>query len=488
LPTYIFDTESLAFVETNDALIKTYGYSRDEFINMTLKDIRFNSGLSDIVEDLKIVGDNDFHSTSMFHKKKDGTIFPVEINSHSLPEKNGRKTRIVMVTDITERLKATEQMNLAREKAEASDKLKTTFLNNISHEVRTPLNGILGFAEIMSQEGLSKEDLKESVSMLNESSNRLLETITNYMDISLLTSGSMTVTYRKIRPVQILRKLYADLIPVCSVRKLDLVLDIPVQNEYLSIISDSEIFEKIVLQILRNAIKFTKKGTITFGLNNNDSRIEIFVRDTGIGIGKESLTSIFDRFVKEDAGPDIISEGSGLGLSIAKGLTELLGGKISVESQAGKGSYFWFSLPTGVSEDISAIEKFPLLTTTKGKNPVILVAEDDETNFYYLNALLSRETSGKILHGWNGSEALEIFRNNPDISLVLMDIKMPVMDGIEATRQIKLLNSKIPVIAITAYAMSGDEEKVLSAGCDGYLSKPISKVSLMKKISPYIMV
>jgi len=488
IPTYIFDEYTLEFVEVNDAAIENYGYSREEFASMTLKDLRVVEDIPSLIASLENLGNNVFHSTSMRHRKKDGTLFPVEITSHSLPVKNGRKPRLVMAIDITERVKAAEQMILAREKAEASDRIKTTFLNNISHEVRTPLNGILGFAEIMNQTGLSDEERSESMSMLFQSSDRLLNTITSYMDISLLTSGAMSVNKKDFNPGIILNNLNELYQPLCSQKKLNLFLDIPQGGENIFVNSDPEIIRKIFCHLLDNAIKFTEKGNIHFGFTNSENEIRFFINDTGIGIQKESLIQIFDKFAKEDRGPQRISEGSGLGLSIAKGLTEILGGKISVESEPDKGSSFIlaFDLKHGTGASTGIITEKSI-----GKefdNNTILIAEDDDTNFFYLNTILSREFSSKILHAENGREAIDFFRENPDIKLVLMDIKMPEIDGIEATRQIKNMRSEVPVIAITAYAMSGDEERVLAAGCDGYLSKPISKEKLLRKIAEFVKI
>jgi PAS domain S-box-containing protein len=485
-PTYIFDTESFEFIEVNDAVVQSYGYSREEYASMTLKDIRPAEEIANLLISLKEVGNNAFHSTSMHHRRKDGTVFPVEITSHSLPEKNGRKTRLALVIDITERVKAAEQMKLAKEKAEASDKLKTTFLNNISHEVRTPLNGILGFAEIMSRPDLSEEEKKDSLSMLFESSDRLLNTITNYMDISLLTSGNMSVHKKDFIPGQVLRKIFDNYKTICSNRKLELLLEIPKQADNLPVNSDPEIFQKIISHLLNNAVKFTEKGSIHYGYLIREGELEFFVKDTGIGIGKESFNTIFDHFVKEDRGPSVLSEGSGLGLSIARGMIDITGGKIRVESERGLGSCFYFTIPLIKNTEIT-------LSGTLGRKhekikvgASILVAEDDETNFYYLNALLIHETGATVLHASNGREAIELFKANPGIILILMDIKMPEIDGFEATKQIKLIKKEVPVIAITAYAMSGDEERVLAAGCDGYLSKPISKNILLEKMAEFI--
>lgn len=488
VPTYIFDEITLGFVEVNDAAVESYGYSRDEFASMTLKDLRIKEEIPQLMESIASIGKDTFHSTNMRHLKKNGTLFPVEITSHSLPEKNGRKTRLVTVTDITERVKAAEQMSLAREKAEASDRIKTTFLNNISHEVRTPLNGILGFAEIMNQTGLSDEERKESMLMLYQSSDRLLNTITSYMDISLLTSGAMSVNKNDFCPALILSNLFEIHQPLCTQKKLQLFLDIPPGGEGLLMNSDPEVLRKIFSHLLDNSIKFTEKGSIHFGFTSSNSEIRFFVSDTGIGIQKESLGQIFARFAKEDRGPQKISEGSGLGLSIAKGLAEILGGSISVESEPDSGSCFTLTLSLKSDKGTASGNIREIQNNDKIDNYAILIAEDDDTNFFYLNAILSREFGSKILHAFNGREAIDLFRANQDIRLVLMDIKMPEVDGIEATGQIKKIRSQVPVIAITAYAMSGDEERVMAAGCDGYLSKPISKEKLLRKIAEFVKV
>ena len=263
-------------------------------------------------------------------------------------------------------------------------------------------------------------------------------------------------------------------------------MKIPEQSEKLSINSDPEIFNKIISHLLSNAIKFTEKGSIQYGYTIRENELEFFVKDTGIGIGKESLKSVFEHFVKEDRGPLKLTEGSGLGLSISKGLVELLGGKIRVESEKGKGSGFFFTIP--VEKEFEN----HILSPTAGKQKrnkttnSILVAEDDEVNFFYLKALLKQNTSAEIIHASNGKEAIEKFQQNPDIGLMLMDIKMPVMDGLEATRQIKAINRDVPVIAITAYAMAGDENIALEAGCDGYLTKPINKKLLLEKMAEFI--
>jgi PAS domain S-box-containing protein len=484
IPAFIFYEDTLEFIEVNDSAVVNYGYSREEFSSMTLKDIRHPEEIPEFLKTLKLFRPDTFHSDLAHHIRKDGSIFPADVTSYSLPEKNGRRPRLLMAIDISERVRAAEQMKFAKEKAEASDRLKTTFLNNISHEVRTPLNGILGFIDIITQPELSARDRKDSVLMLMESSNRLINTITNYMDISLLTSGNMSVTNNIFIPASIMREIFNNYERICSERNLKLILEIPERYENLSVNSDKEIFQKAVTHLLDNAVKFTERGEIHIGLTDTRDKVEFYVRDDGIGISKDSLDNIFDPFYKGEHLLTRQSEGSGLGLTIAKGMLELIGGTIHVETHEGKGSVFKFTIPSWTpSPEISSSTKN---IKTNVKNPLILVAEDDETNFFYLSALLKFETDADVIHASNGQEAIDMFKENPDISMILMDIKMPEIDGLEATRQIKQIRKDIPIIAITAYSMSGDKERVLAAGCDGYISKPINKVNLFNKMEEFL--
>jgi len=387
------------------------------------------------------------------------------------------------ISQAIQRQNAITELKEALRKAEAGDRLKTTFLNNISHEVRTPLNGILGFSELIAKPGLPDKDRRESLDMLSESSDRLLNTITNYMDISLLTSETLMVHNKDFFPERILRDMFVKYERLCKKRDLILMLDIPAQTEGLSIHSDPEIFKKIISHFLDNAFKFTEKGSITYGFRVKGEKLDFFVHDTGIGINTESAGSIFKRFIKEERNVHKNTEGSGLGLSIAKGMSLLIGGEISLDSEPGKGSTFYLSLPLDkTGEPFTGGGDIAV----RRKGSKILVAEDDETNFFYISALLKHETRFTVIHAVSGNEAVELYRANPDIALILMDIKMSDIDGIEATRMIKQINRDIPVIAITAYAMLGDEEKILAAGCDGYLSKPISKSSLLRAMSKFI--
>ncbi len=422
-------------------------------------------------------------------KNCDGSFVPCSISAKLVFNLDGHPEKIIgSMHDITDRKNVTEALKLAKEKAEASDKLKTEFLNNISHEVRTPLNGIIGFAEIISMQDLSEEAKKETTAMLFESSNRLLNTITNYMDISLITSGNLSVNKKDFIATSILKKIFNNFEYVCLNRRLELFLEIPDQSEDYYINSDPEICKKILSHFLDNAVKFTEKGSIHFGFNRKAEQLEFYVKDTGIGIGPDSFSTIFDRFAKENQGQHKVTEGSGLGLSIAQGMAEAIGGVIRLESEPGIGSCFFLTIPVKQPSGVSSPQS-PVRDLKKSKSgSLILVAEDDETNFYYLNAVLTKETGAKVLYASNGREAIELFKANPDIKLILMDMKMPEIDGFEATRQIKLIEPDVTIIAITAHAMSGDEERIIAAGCDGYLSKPINKKSLLEKMAEFVSI
>jgi CheY-like chemotaxis protein len=296
----------------------------------------------------------------------------------------------------------------------------------------------------------------------------------------------LSINRKDFIPAVILKRIFSNFEPACINRRLELFLDLPEPTYNSTINSDPEICQKIISHFVDNAVKFTMEGSIRFGFTLMDGQIEFYVKDTGIGISLESFDTIFEQFSKDKRSPLYISEGSGLGLSIARGLAEAIGGKVRFESESGAGSCFYFSIPVHDSSINSETETQVKNIKKTLNGSLILIAEDDETNYYYLNSLLERETGAKILHASTGREAIDLFKANPDILLILMDMKMPDIDGFEATRQIKLLNRKVSIIAITAYAMSGDEERTISAGCDGYLSKPLNKKILLEKIEEFI--
>jgi CheY-like chemotaxis protein len=246
---------------------------------------------------------------------------------------------------------------------------------------------------------------------------------------------------------------------------------------------DEELIFKSLSHLMANAIKFNDKATVILGYQLKGDQVEFFVEDNGIGISKDSQSRIFDYFSQEDSSSVRRFEGSGLGLSIVKGIAALLGGSVRLVTAKGLGSSFFISFPAG---SLSETEP-PVAEIKKEKTgqPVLLIAEDDESNFFVLEVVIKKTTGAKVIRASNGIEAVDLCRENQAITLVLMDIKMPIMDGLEATREIKAFRPDLPIIAITAYAMSGDEQKALNAGCDDYLAKPVSMKSLVAKLEVY---
>ena len=387
--------------------------------------------------------------------------------------------------DITKSKNLNLELIKAKEKAEAGDRLKTAFMNNISHEIRTPLNGILGFSEFIVQPGLQQEEKELYLKILNESSDRLLNTITNYMDISLIVSGNIVAISKLVDLSFLIDKIYEKFHPKTIAKNLEFIKQLP-SDIKTPLKCDEGLLDKAISHLLDNAIKFTMKGSITIGYNFTNSVFEVFVKDTGPGIDPQSQSSIFHIFMQEDIDDTRGYEGSGLGLSIANGLVELMGGKIRLESEKSIGSSFYITLlqENGALSETESTYKIRNNIKDSGSK-LILIAEDDESNSAYLGMLLGKNSFDYLMAS-NGKEAIEKCRSHPEISLVLMDLKMPVLNGLEATRKIKEFRKNLPIIGLTAYAMTGDKEKALEAGCDEYLTKPVNSgllISMIKKLS-----
>ena len=421
-----------------------------------------------------------------FHnKRKNGELYWESATISPVLDGDGKIAEFLAVKeDITEWKNMVSSLEEAKDKAEAGNRLKTAFINNISHEVRTPLNGILGFSNLITQHDISVEERTHFYSLIKLSSYRLLRTITNYMDISLIASGNLEIRRNSFDADSLLLRLYNRFHPLCRDKNLGMHFETPLKTKNVRINSDAELFQTLISHLLDNALSFTINGDITLGYNIQDGFLEFYVKDTGIGIAQKFLSEIFESFTQAGLPPAGIHVGSGLGLSIAHGLAGLLGGNIRVESKEGQGSTFYFTVPYESLDEgpVSREEEnqvIPLQT-----RPVILVAEDDESNLLFIKAIL-KGTDIKILIARNGKEAIDLCHEHPEISLVLMDLKMPVMNGFEATRQIRLFRKILPVIAVTAFALSGDEKRAIEAGCSDYFPKPFDKEALLGKLSRY---
>jgi PAS domain S-box-containing protein len=391
--------------------------------------------------------------------------------------------------ELTESLNQIQKMNaeliIAKVKAEESDKLKTAFLANMSHEIRTPMNAIFGFSQLLLQEELSEAKLKRFIQIINTNSQQLLSVISDIIDISKIESGLITIDSELVGVNELMVELFDSYNDIANLKKLKLHYLVEYSEARIQIKTDRNRIKQILCNLLNNALKFTKQGEIRFGYTVKEAFIEFFVTDTGIGIDANDHTLIFQRF--RQVVNDQLNSGNGLGLSISKALTEKLGGHMSLESEPGKGSTFTFTIPyiNFSKTQIVYPNSTKLHLHTEWKNKTVLIVEDDINNHSYMVEFLSLISVG-IVHAWNGKEAIEQVKKHPEISMVLMDIKMPQMGGYEATRQIKLLRPDLPVVALTAYALNQDRKQALDAGFDNHISKPFSSNALVEMMAQYL--
>jgi len=381
------------------------------------------------------------------------------------------------------------ELTVSKNKAEESDKLKSAFLANMSHEIRTPLNGILGFSSILLDPELTKEETGKYIGIIDSSGQQLLTIINDILDISKIEAGQIPISLETLNINQTLEELLQQFRIEAESKNLVLSLNYDTFKEPIVIDTDANRLRQIFNNLLSNAIKFTSHGEIEFGFTIKDNFIEFYVKDSGIGIAHEDQSIIFKPFRKVASTTTHLYAGTGLGLAISKALVEKLGGTITLKSYPQKGSKFIFTIPYNTNN--IEIHRQPSIKTESNlfhnmNQKTVLIAEDEMYNYYYIEELL-KSMNVKTLHAWNGLEAVELAKTHPDISLVLMDIRMPEMDGLEATKLIKELRPQLPVIAQTAYSSKEDRENALSSGFDYYLSKPIKRALFVEVMDKYLV-
>jgi signal transduction histidine kinase/ActR/RegA family two-component response regulator len=459
-----------------------HGFTVDEMMKMNLKDLDTpeTSRLSPTRIQKILAGES--MTFEVEHFRKSGQTIPIEVSA-SLVTIGGSKHLLGFHRDITDRKQMIGELINAKEKAEESDRLKSAFLANMSHEIRTPMNGILGFANLLKEPDLTVEEQKEYIGIIEKSSSRLLNIITDIVNISKIEAEQMEVSISETNVNQQIEFISTLFRSEVEKKGMQLLVTNPLPPNECRVTTDREKLYAILTNLVGNALKYTSLGYIEFGVEKKGNFLEFFVRDTGVGIPENQREIIFERFRQ---GNDLITkpyEGTGLGLSISKAFVELLGGKIWLESQLGEGSTFYFTIPHNVDEEVNhAIKKGSANTETdhQDKDLKVLIVEDDESSVFFLSTALKKDY-GSILIARTGVEAVEACRNNPDIDLVLMDVRMPNLDGYSATRQIRQFNQGVVIIAQTAYAMAGDREKAMEAGCNDHISKPI-RIDVLKEL------
>ena len=474
------------FLDINDSYTRLLGVTREMAIGKRIKEVmpKVEQYWIDVFGNVALTGEPNYYEDYL---ETTGRFYSTYSYS---PKKN---QFAVLVSDITEKKLANEELIKAKEKAQESDRLKSAFLANMSHEIRTPMNGILGFAELLKTPGLTGTKQKEYIEIIKKSGDRMLNIINDIIDISKIESGLIQLNLKESNVNEQLDYIYSFFKTEMEQKGIDFFIKSPLSHSEAFVNTDKEKFYAILINLVKNAFKYTRQGTIELGFTVvnavSSSHLQFYVKDTGVGIGKERQEAIFERFIQADIEDKMADQGAGLGLAISKSYVEMLGGKIWVESELGVGSTFYFTLPytshyctkKSTTEAVSKVVGAGGLSLPKLK---ILIAEDDEVSQMLLEIAMKR-FGEEVIYVKNGVDAVDACRQNDDIDLVLMDIQMPLLNGYEATKQIREFNSKVIIVAQTAYAQTTDLEKAIAAGCNDHIAKPIVMNKLVALLMKY---
>ncbi len=470
----------------NSKFTQITGYETNEVIGKNPRLLNCGQQSLEFYKELwqTILAGKDWHGE--FHnKRKDGVLFWENAIISPLIDKNGIITNFVAIKeDITERKKMIDELITAKNKAEESDRLKTAFLQNISHEIRTPMNGILGFADLLTDGNICLDEVKKYAEIIKNSGGRLLELINNMLDLSKIDSGLAPLVKTSFNLDVLMQDLFSLFSKISRNKGVELKYNSTVDANNLIIFADQIKLNQVMSNLLNNAVKFTYSGFIEYGYCVQDNQIIFSVIDTGRGVPFEHQTRIFERFYQADISTSRDFEGAGLGLSICRGLVEMMGGKIWFESEPARGSIFNFTIPLEIPSEQSENES-QNKDSLEPSGRVILIAEDDDMSFAFLKVVL-KKINIEVIRALNGGEAVEICRQRQDIRLVLMDIQMPEIDGLKATTSIKQIRPHLPVIAQATFSCGSEKDAALKVGCEDYITKPIDPRNLLKMMKKYI--
>jgi len=481
------------FLLANKATAEAYGLSVKEVEGQKQSALhKYKEELQKFEHDDTLIFENRQSSITTEEKFTDNLGERHMLQTIKIPLHNGKNEGMGILgvaIDITERKKSEIELNIAKERAEESDRLKTAFLANMSHEIRTPMNAIIGFSELLDDPEMTSENRKEFIRLISESSKMLLNLIEDIIDVAKIEAEQLKIVQAPCHINQILDELcnYFTLeLKETANTKIKISVNKGIEDPKFAIITDPLRFKQVMNNLIGNALKFTYQGAVEFGYEIlNKKYVQFYIKDTGIGLPPDKLGVIFERFRQAEESTTKGYGGTGLGLTISRKLIEMLGGKIWVESALNVGSAFYFTLPYILAKGTDKTKPF---AGNSGKNDwtgkTIVVAEDENSNFELLRVILAK-TNVTIFRANNGKEAVDLCLKKK-VDMVLMDIRMPVMNGYEATEIIKGHDPDLPVISLTAYALPDDREKSLQVGCDDHISKPIKPIELIEKISRYM--
>lgn len=459
------------------------GYHESEMLNRNVLSF-VHSEDSLRAEDLfrEISNGNDIAIFVARFSKKDGSYFWLEWKARRSGE-----ILIHAARDISDRIRVEKELIKAKEKAEESEKLKTAFLANMSHEFRTPLNSIVGFSKLLVNPDLDHFTRAEYVSLLNKGSDRLISLVENMIDVSTIEAGQMAVKNQRFYLNSVLLNLYFAYVPKIDSVNVSLSFEFDLQDEESIVIGDEQIIRKIFIQLLDNAVKFTKKGSIGFGYRLTDDGWNFFVSDTGIGMHPDYIDKMFLRFRQEDNSISRPFDGAGLGLTIVDGLVRLCNGTIDIHSEKNSGTTVNFRLPIKQDHEFP-VENIlePQKTIQEKSSKRVLIVDDNQDNVTLIKYITRKELDFEFVWADSGFAAIEALRASAEYACILLDIKMPGMDGFETLKRVREIAPKVPAIAVTAYASNSDRDKAIAMGFNDYISKPIDAGELLMLLRTFL--
>jgi len=476
----------------NQAFYSVVGYEKDEYDRMILKDIVHPDDISYEASRAEALNSKGFYESELRLRHKDGHYVNLSTRSVTVRDEKGELIGALTISrDITTLKKVHEQLVKANVEAETSNRLKSSFLANISHEIRTPLNSVVGFANLLLANDITNEVKEEYIEHINHNSEKLLQIIGDIIDLSRLESSQIEITYEEASVNNIVNEVVEDARKLIKRNEKSIILNVKnlLEENGDLIFTDKVWLKRVLNHLMDNAVKFTLEGSVQLSYSKENDNLVFRIRDTGIGINKENLEHIFEEFRQEIDGHHRPFEGLGVGLTLAREVIERMGGKIYVQSEKGVGSEFSFSVPY---RPAGGGAKIKIMTQGPGFNAPInwsnkkcLLVDDNKDILLYLNRVLV-DTGINIITSRSGREALEVIRKTHDIDVVLLDMQMPEMNGIEATREIRKIRPDIPIIAQTAFIFEDDKDIILEAGCDACLIKPIRKDHLLTVMSSFL--